>query len=757
MPSGIDGVLASSGEPLDPPVRREMESRFRHDFADVRVHRDAPAAESARALGALAWTSGTHVVFGANRYSPSTIDGRRLLGHELTHVVQQRHDRALQRHSLLQRQSTLSEPGDPAELEADRMAAQVTAPGAAGLLVEDDATTLGAGQMRRTEFLDELQRASCAAADAELARVERSTEGCPFVERAFSRFRGMPAAQVERAVRRYVDAGAAASARDYIPLVSARVATGVARWATSGEMPDLPPELAAAGMEEGGGGLLSMLGGGLAGIVGGLGRLFFKRDDASAPASEADPAAVAGQLEGGAALDSGVRSRMEGAFGYDFGQVRIHTGDRAADLNASLGARAFTVGRDVAFGAREYRPGTLAGDALIAHELAHVVQQSGGGAAPAPVEDEADRSAATAMLSLWGGAKQVARSALPRIRSGLALHRCGHRQETRNPIEARTAPPSASELAAMTPFALSQLEERWLTGDALRDYARARLLIRCIREAHHVDFDFERVGVVGTELSGAARDAASAARAQAIAGSAPYRPTGSVNEAPIRVLSGVYWAAKRYQLEMLVTGVGARADQFVRDFWPECHITPHDGAVILDQERKAAAFNEFMVQSSYTLGAFYHPYDNVIYLGDQLAANLTGGTPESRADAAQTVGHETMHSLGGRQSTVAAFRQRFPGQTWICYWNVFEEGMAEDATMQSMNAGALRPDDVYARHVEIMRAIMTTLGAERVRRAYFEGRPDEDIFRELQTRVPAVRGLEGDLPPACGTLFTGLP
>lgn len=67
-----------------------MESRLGHDFAHVRVHTDAAAARSAAAVGAQAYTVGSDVVFGAGRYAPTSGDGRQLLAHELTHVVQQR-------------------------------------------------------------------------------------------------------------------------------------------------------------------------------------------------------------------------------------------------------------------------------------------------------------------------------------------------------------------------------------------------------------------------------------------------------------------------------------------------------------------------------------------------------------------------------------------------------------------------------------------------------------------------------------------
>jgi hypothetical protein len=66
-----------------------MEPRFGHDFSGVKVHIDARAAESARAVNALAYTVGRHVVFDKDQYQPETRGGQRLLAHELTHVVQQ--------------------------------------------------------------------------------------------------------------------------------------------------------------------------------------------------------------------------------------------------------------------------------------------------------------------------------------------------------------------------------------------------------------------------------------------------------------------------------------------------------------------------------------------------------------------------------------------------------------------------------------------------------------------------------------------
>lgn len=89
VPPIVHQVLRSSGQPLDPATRAFMEPRFGHDFSHVRVHTDAKAAESARAVNALAYTVGRDLVFGAGQYAPGTVAGQRILGHELTHTVQQ--------------------------------------------------------------------------------------------------------------------------------------------------------------------------------------------------------------------------------------------------------------------------------------------------------------------------------------------------------------------------------------------------------------------------------------------------------------------------------------------------------------------------------------------------------------------------------------------------------------------------------------------------------------------------------------------
>lgn len=88
-PPIVHEVLRSRGEPLDPGTRDSMETRFGHDFSQVRVLADARAAESAKAVNSLAFTVGRQVVFAKGRYAPHTPEGTRLLAHELTHTIQQ--------------------------------------------------------------------------------------------------------------------------------------------------------------------------------------------------------------------------------------------------------------------------------------------------------------------------------------------------------------------------------------------------------------------------------------------------------------------------------------------------------------------------------------------------------------------------------------------------------------------------------------------------------------------------------------------
>ena len=119
-PASVDRALASPGRPLDPALRQDMEHRFGQDFSRVRVHSDVASEMSARQLDAYAYTSGYDIVFGSGRFAPATPAGRRLLAHELTHVVQQSRETDGLQTKLLQRDGP-HKAGDVTEEEKDAL------------------------------------------------------------------------------------------------------------------------------------------------------------------------------------------------------------------------------------------------------------------------------------------------------------------------------------------------------------------------------------------------------------------------------------------------------------------------------------------------------------------------------------------------------------------------------------------------------------------------------------------------------------
>jgi hypothetical protein len=89
VPPIVHEMLRSPGQPLDPATSASMETLFGYNFSRVRVHTDAKAAESARAVNAQAYTIGHDIAFGLRQYAPRTPEGKKLLAHELRHVVEQ--------------------------------------------------------------------------------------------------------------------------------------------------------------------------------------------------------------------------------------------------------------------------------------------------------------------------------------------------------------------------------------------------------------------------------------------------------------------------------------------------------------------------------------------------------------------------------------------------------------------------------------------------------------------------------------------
>jgi Domain of unknown function (DUF4157) len=343
--------------------------------------------------------------------------------------------------------TTESQPQAQASPEA------ATAP-PAPLIVEDDAKTLEPGQMRKSDFLAQLRAGVCNTAAAALADTQWSEEGCPYIDQWFGFYSRQSGSYIERALHKYApEAAGATTASAYVPIVSRRIGVAVTRWVTTGEISGVPE---VPGMGVGATGVMGAVTGAASAVTGAasdlvsgageavssVGSMFFKRREGGAREAD-DPQAIQTELGAGQSLDGEVRSRMESAFGESFSGVEVHADADAARLSSDMNARALTVGNHVAFGAGEYQPGTLEGEALIAHELAHVLQQQGGAASGSVahkgeaghsgLEEDADRAAVGAVVSTWGGKGKglanVARNALPTLKSGLRLQRCETKEE----------------------------------------------------------------------------------------------------------------------------------------------------------------------------------------------------------------------------------------------------------------------------------------------------------------------------------------
>jgi hypothetical protein len=122
VPAAVSDVLRTPGMPLDAVTQSAAMAFFGHSFAGVRVHSDPAAATTADAVAARAYTVGSHIVFAPGQYAPGTASGSQLLTHELTHVVQQ--SGTVGCAAALQ---PISHPSDPAETEAERVAAEFAA------------------------------------------------------------------------------------------------------------------------------------------------------------------------------------------------------------------------------------------------------------------------------------------------------------------------------------------------------------------------------------------------------------------------------------------------------------------------------------------------------------------------------------------------------------------------------------------------------------------------------------------------------
>jgi hypothetical protein len=264
------------------------------------------------------------------------------------------------------------------------------------LIVPDDSTEVGEGQMRRSDFIAQLEPLVIETTKQALEGTLLAMMGYPGMDSLLAEYKRKSSSELEQDIKQQVPgAREAKTAASLIPMVQRQVHQSVTEWVSTGDISDLLQDV--AGDEEG--------------------FLSFKLNEGADTPLDANPDAMRRQIGEGQALEPDVKSRMEGAFGTSFSDVKIHHSSAAGKLAQDMDAKAFTIGSDIAFGSGDYQPGSLVGDALVAHELAHVVQQRGGNATVAPknrvaqpneaVEQDADRSALGVIMRLYSGGREM--------------------------------------------------------------------------------------------------------------------------------------------------------------------------------------------------------------------------------------------------------------------------------------------------------------------------------------------------------------
>jgi len=398
--NNIESSLSASkgtGSPLPHHTRQQMESSFDADFSNVRVHDNSAAIQMSKDLNAQAFTHGSDIYFSPGKYDTNSNSGKHLLAHELTHVVQQQ-----SASKNIQRQ-----PDVPPAVTSAKF-------------IVDNTIAPANGQMRKTDFLNRLKEEICVTVNQAMVGTAFSSDNCPYIQAAFKRHENSSPLQLEKLIERYEPAAARAKNIDeVIQLMKLRVYEAAKHWVQTGG--DLSSILKIfGGMAMGAGSALKDDSQNNTG-------LFFKANP-TGPQVTQSPQSVMQNLGKGHGMDAGTTGKMESAFGTGFSNVELHTDDHAAKLSRDMNARAFTVGNHIAFANGEHKPGTLVGDALMAHELAHVQQQRDAGKinnghSLNDLEKDADHSAEKIVSSEILGEKDL--QVQPKLKTGLSLQRCG--------------------------------------------------------------------------------------------------------------------------------------------------------------------------------------------------------------------------------------------------------------------------------------------------------------------------------------------
>jgi hypothetical protein len=299
------------------------------------------------------------------------------------------------------------------ETSADAAAEKATAQAAPYGIVIEDGLPAGPGQVNRTDFIEKLYPLIESTADELLVPAGRTARDCPYIEFWLNFYRRQSAAHIERAIEHYVQP-AQHTPEGIGEAILAQVRRAVQAWVERREV-QLPKEIDWRVDDDR---IQSTRGSAPAAQLMGAGG-----EGAAAPPGSV--ASIRGRLSEGRPLEPAVRTRMEHGFGTNFRDVRVHDDARAASVARDYRARAFTVGQDIGFAAGQYRPGTIAGDLLLAHEIAHTIQQRS-----AAVEGPAQDLEADATLSAIGAVMPESElDAKPALRGGLALRRCGTGEE----------------------------------------------------------------------------------------------------------------------------------------------------------------------------------------------------------------------------------------------------------------------------------------------------------------------------------------
>lgn len=305
----------------------------------------------------------------------------------------------------IQRQPTA--PGPTAATAQNRTETQ-----AARVLTEEGQPTQP-GTIARSEFMATLRQSLTTMCDAELAAVGRSSEGCPYLTHWLGYYERQPAERLERTIALWTGTRAT-TAEQLQEAVISRVRGAIRVYVATGEVtgvPEAPPDVGDAPTAAPGGAAPT------AAPTGPVQR----SESASSPGN------VRAGLGPGSALDAKTRAVWEPALGRSFADVRVHSDSSAGSRANGLGYAAFTVGQHIVMPPDQHHPDTIEGSALLGHELAHTVQQSGEQSVSKGDQEQRDGTALESEADAAVMAAASGRSAAVQSGRGLRIQGCGNK------------------------------------------------------------------------------------------------------------------------------------------------------------------------------------------------------------------------------------------------------------------------------------------------------------------------------------------